>query len=85
MVIGAIQRNKTYLRLSLASFSFDYNEGKPQKDQKLRNQLIFYLYRGTFEQLVCPRGGAFARLSSKNPNARGLAWGGWALLERTDA
>jgi len=47
---------------------------------------FFYLYRGAFEQLVCPRRGAFAGLFSKNANARGSArGGGWALLEMTDA
>jgi len=45
------------------------------------------MYRGAFEQLVCPRRGAFAGLFPKNTNARGAAGGrgGWALLEMTDA
>jgi len=46
---------------------------------------FIYLYRGAFEQLVCPRRGAFAGLFSKNPNARGSVRGGSALLEMTDA
>ena len=42
-----------------------------------RNQLIFFnLYHGAFEQLVCPCRRAFARLFSKNANARGSAQGG---------
>jgi len=46
---------------------------------------FFCLYRGAFEQLICPRRGAFAGLFSKNANAWGSAQGGWALLEMTDA
>ena len=54
--------------------------------KKLRNQLIFYgCTDGTFEQLVCPRRGAFAGLFSKNandPRRGGGGGGGWvgALL-----
>ena len=44
---------------------------KPKKSTN-----FFYLYRGAFEQLVCPRRGAFAGLFSKNPNARGSVRGG---------
>jgi len=50
------------------------------------------LYRGAFEQNVCPRRGAIAGLFAKNPNARGSGRGGrgeggrdWELLEMTDA
>ena len=51
-----------------------------------KSTFFFYLYRGAFEQLVCPRRGTFASLFSKNANARDRpGGGGWALLELTDA
>ena len=40
---------------------------------------------GAFRQLMCPHPGEFAHFFEKNANARGLARGGWALLELTDA
>ena len=40
-----------------------------------KSTYFFYLYRGAFEQLVCPRRGAFAGLFPKNVNARGSARG----------
>ena len=41
---------------------------------------------GAFRQLMCPHPGEFAHFfKKKNANARGLARGGWALLELTDA
>ena len=55
---------------------------------KTKKSTYFYLYPGAFEQLVCPRRGAFAGLFSKKPNAWGFARGGgreWALLEMTNA
>ena len=40
---------------------------------------------GAFRQLMCPHPGEFAQFFLKNANAPGLARGGWALLELTDA
>ena len=40
---------------------------------------------GAFRQLMRPQPGEFAQCFEKNANARGLARGGWALLELTDA
>ena len=43
-------------------------------------------HSGAFRQLMCPHLGEFAKFFL-DANARGLApgWGGWALLELTDA
>ena len=40
---------------------------------------------GAFRHLMCPHPGEFAQFLKKNANAPGLARGGWALLELTDA
>jgi len=47
--------------------------------KNLEINLFFSLYPGAFEQLVCPRHGAFAGLFSKNANARGAAPGGGGM------
>ena len=62
-----------------------------ESDDKARkeNLTYFLLYRGVFEQLVCPHRGAFAGLFLKNSNPRcsALVRGGegGTLLEMTDA
>ena len=68
---------------AVPSSSLDFIESKSRNEE---NKTFLSPYPGAFEQRFCPGGGAFASLLSKNPNSRGSArWGGWAVLELTDA
>ena len=79
---GLFLRCKAQLGLNLAWISLDFIESKSRNEE---SKTFLSPYPGAFEQLFCPGGGAFASLLSKNPNSRGSARGGWALLKLTDA